>query len=99
MAECRDEKAVGVFRIDVDIRDHLAVAEPEVCPRLPSVGGLVHTVTGSEIGTNDSCAAPYVDDVRVGWRDCDGTDRSRGLVVEEREPVGAEVGRAPDPAI
>src|SRR5262249_48220313 len=44
-------------------------------------------------------AGPDVDDVRVRWRDGDGADRSRRLIVEERYPVGTVVRRAPDAAI
>ena len=40
-----------------------------------------------------------VDDVRIRRRDGDGADRAGRLVVEERHPVGAVVGRAPDAAV
>jgi len=99
MAERGDEQAIGICWIDIDVGDHLAVAEPEVRPRFSRIGGLVDAVAGGEIGSNDSRAAAYIDDVRIGRGDCDCADRSRRLIVEEREPVGAEVGRAPDSAV
>src|SRR4029079_19510669 len=43
--------------------------------------------------------ASYIDDVRVGWRDCNRADRPRRLIVEEGKPVRAEVRRAPDAAV
>jgi hypothetical protein len=35
---------------DGDGGDHLAVAQPEMLPRAPGVGGLVHPVADGEIG-------------------------------------------------
>ena len=77
MTKHGDEETVGIFGIDVDVRDHLAVTEPQVRPRFARVGGLVHPVAGCEIGANDSRAASHIDDVRVRGRDCDGADGAR----------------------
>ena len=45
MAEHRDEELVRIPRVDRDLRDLLAVAQPEVGPGLSPVDGLVHTVS------------------------------------------------------
>ena len=99
MAEHRDEEPVRILRIDVDLRDHLALAQTEMRPRLAGVGRLVHAVARREIGANDARARADVDDVRIGRRDGDRADRSGRLLVEQRLPVRAVVGRAPHAAV
>ena len=99
VAEHGDEQPVGVARIDGDRRDHLAVAQAEVLSTSSGVGGLVDAVADREIGADDAGAGADVDDVRVRRRDGDRADRAGRLVVEQRHPVGAVVGRAPDAAV
>ena len=99
MTEDRDEEPVGVAGIDGDGRDHLAVAQPEMLPRASGVGGLVDPVADRQIGTDDARAGADVDDVGVRRRDGDRADRAGRLVVEQRHPVGAVVGRSPDAAV
>jgi hypothetical protein len=50
VTEDGDEEPIRVARIDRDGGDHLAVAQPEMLPRAPGVGGLVHPVADGEIG-------------------------------------------------
>src|SRR6185312_422698 len=99
MAERGDKDAVGIERVDIHRRDHLAVVEADVRPRLAGVGGFVHAVAGRQIGSNDTGARADVDDVRVGRRDRDRPDRAGRLVVEDRGPGRAVVGRAPYAAV
>jgi hypothetical protein len=99
MTKDGDEEPVGVAWIHRDGRDHLAVAQPEMLPRAPGVGGLVHPVADGEIGPDDARSRPHVDDVGVRRRDGDGADRTGRLVVEQRDPVGAVVGGSPDAPI
>ena len=47
----------------------------------------------------DFLAAAYIDDVRIGRRDRDRADRTRRLIVEDRHPGSAVVGRLPHAAV
>ena len=53
---------------------------------------------GLDVAADVGLAAADVDDVGVGRRDGDGADGGDGLVVEDRLPVHAAVGRLPDAA-
>src|SRR4029079_19207 len=76
VAERRDEKTIGIARVDVNHRDHLRVAQAEMRPCASGVHRLVDTVADGEIGPDDSGARPDVDDVRIGGRDGAGADGS-----------------------
>jgi hypothetical protein len=52
------KKPVWIRRIDVDHRDHLAVAKAEVRPRLAAIGGFVHPVADGEVRANDPAPLP-----------------------------------------
>ena len=99
MAERRDEQPIRVARIDGDVGNLLRVAQPEMRPRLAGVGRLVDAVAGREVRPMEPFAAADVDDVGVRWRDRDGADRPGRLVVEDRLPGAAGVGRLPDAAV
>src|SRR5207237_7211145 len=99
VAERRDEEAIGIARVDVNHRDHLRVAQPEMSPCPPRVGRLVDTVADGEIGPNDAGAGPDVDDVAIGGRDGNGANRSGRLIVEDRLPRRTVVGGAPYAAV
>ena len=95
MAERRHEQPVRIGGVDVDVRDHLRVVEPEMRPRAAGVVGAVHPVAGGEIGPDDPRPGADVDDGGVGRRDRDGPDRAGRLAIEQRLPVRAVVARAP----
>ena len=99
MAEDGDEQPVRIAWIDDDLRDLLAVAQAEMRPRLSGVGGFVDAVARREIGTLQPFAAAHVDDVRIGRRDGNRADRAGRLVVEDRRPDAAVVGRLPHAAV
>jgi hypothetical protein len=73
MAEHRDEQAVGVARVDDDVRNLLAVAQAEMGPRLAGVGRLVDAVADREIRPRQPFAAADVD------RCSDPTARRRSI--------------------
>ena len=89
----------GIARVDGDLRDLLAVAQAEMRPGLAGVGGFVDAVADREIGTLQSLAAADVDDVRIGRRDGDRADGSGRLIVEDRIPGAAVVGRFQTPPL
>ncbi len=68
-------------------------------PGLAGVGRLVDAVADREVGPRQPFAAADVDDVRIGRRDGDPADRSGRLIVEDRLPGAAGVGRLPDAAV
>ena len=95
MAEHRDEQAIRVARIDDDLRNLLTVAQSEVRPGFSGVRRFVDTVAHGQVGTLIALPASYVDDVGIGFRHGDGTDRAGGLVVEDRSPNPAVVRGLP----
>ena len=99
MAKGGDKQPVGILRVDIDHRDHLRFAEAQMRPRCPVIHRLVNAIADREIWTDDPGATAHVDDVRVRWGDRDRTDRTCGLVVEQRHPVRAVVGAAPHAAV
>ncbi len=105
MAECRDEetlgirRTIGVGRIDVHIGNHLRLVEAQVRPRAAGVVGPVHAVAGREVGPDDPGTGTDVDHVGRRGRDGDGADGTGRFAVEQRHPVVAVVGRAPDAAV
>ena len=99
MAERRDEQPVRVPRVDRELGNLLRVAQAEMRPCLAGVGGLVDAVADGEVRARQALAAPDVQDVRIGGRDGDPPDRSGRLVVEDRFPRAAGVGRLPDAAV
>src|SRR5262249_12612465 len=99
VAQHGDEDAVGVARVDEDGGNLLAVAQADVLPRLAAVGRFVDAVAGGQVGPLQALAAADVEDVGVGGGDGQGADGAGGLVVEDRHPGAAGVGRLPDAAV
>ena len=97
MAEHRGEGDVGVRRMDDDLAD-LPLLLPDVLPGLAAVGGLVDAVAGHDVAADVGLAGADVDDVGIGRRDGDGADGRGRLIVEDRLPGEAAVGRLPDAA-
>ena len=99
VAERRDERGVGIARIDPDLSDVPGVREAEVRPGLTAVGRAVHPVAVRDVAADAGLAHAGVDDVRVRGRDRDGADR-RALeeAVAHVAPVEAAVRRLPHPA-
>ena len=99
MPEGRHEHPVGVLGVDIDLRDHLRIAQAQVRPGLARVAGFVHPVAHRKIGPDDARSAAHVNHVGIRRGDGDGADRTRRLVVEQRRPGRAVVGGAPHPAV
>src|SRR5580658_1828154 len=68
-------------------------------PALSTVCRSVHTVAGGKVWALNAFTAPNVDGFGVRRRDCDCSDGSGRLVVENGDPGAAEVIRFPDAAI
>ena len=81
------------------MRNHLALRQSDVRPRLAGIGGLVQPVAHCKVRSNDSGAGADVNDVRIARCHGNRADGPRGLLVEDRLPVRAVVGGAPDTAV
>src|SRR5437660_918809 len=68
-------------------------------PGPPGVRRLVDTVADRKIGTTQPFAATDINDVRVGGRDRQRSDRTRRLIIEDRVPCPSVVSRLPYAAI
>ena len=99
MSQYGHEEAVGVVRIDADLRNLLAVAEAQMRPRRSGVCGFVDTVAGGKVGPVQTFAAAGVDDIGIGGRDGQRSDRTRWLAIEDRRPRAAVVVGLPDAAV
>ena len=99
MAEHRDKKAIGIARIDGDLRNLLAFAEAEMRPGPACVVGFINAVADRKIGALEAFAAADVDDVCIRRSDRDGADGTTGLIIEDGLPGSAEVGGLPHAAI
>ena len=90
MSKHGNEQPVGIFRIDLDVRDHLRIAQSKVNPSLACVGRFVHAIADGKVGPDNSRSCADVNDVGVRWRNGDRTDRPSGrLVVEERHSMSS----------
>src|SRR6266852_648263 len=95
----RDEETIGLFRIYDDGCDLLRVAQSEMLPGAARVGRLVDAVAYGEIGPAQAFAAADVYCVGIRGRDCQGTNRTCRLIVENWIPGAAEVRRLPNSPI
>ncbi len=99
MAGDRDEKAVGIVRVNRHLRNLLPVAQPEMRPGRAGVGGFVDAVADRQIGTMQSLAAGDINDIWIGGRDFNRPNRAGRLLIEDRLPRPPEVVGLPDTAI
>src|SRR6202158_2219531 len=99
MSLSRDKEAIRVFGIDDDGCDLLCVAQSEMLPGAARVGRLVDTVAYGEIGPAKAFTTTHVYGGGIRRRDCQGSDRTCRLIVENWIPGAAEVRRLPNSAI
>ena len=99
VAECGDEEPIGIGGIDIDHRDHQRGVQARVHPGAARIRRFVDAVAGGEVGTDDTGARTDVDDAGIGRRHRNRADRARGLLIEQRLPVGAVISRAPEAAV
>src|SRR4029077_2960977 len=75
------EQAIRIFGVDENRGDLLSVAEAEVFPSFSRIGGLVETVASGEVRALQPLAAANVENVGIGRRDGDSSDRAGVLIV------------------
>ena len=90
-----DEQPVGIARIDCHLRNLLAVAQAEMRPRGSGIGGLVDAVANGEVRTMQPFAAAYVNNLRIRGRHNNRANGPGWLLIEDRLPGAAVVGRLP----
>jgi len=78
-----------------DHRTDLAFLFPNVLPGFAGVAGFVDAVADFDVAANVGLAGTGVDDIRIGRRDGQRTERRSRLIVGNRLPVNAAVGRFP----
>src|SRR5262249_18550890 len=99
MAERGDEEAIRIPRVYGNLRDLLCVAQPQVRPGGAGVRRLVDAVAYRKVRPGQAFAAADVQNVRIGWRHDNPANRAGWLIVEDRLPRPAGVGRLPDTAV
>ncbi len=99
MPEGSDVDEIRIVGMDENLPDLLRVREADVRPRFPAVEGLVHAVALRDVGAHVGFTAAGVDDLRIRARDCQCSDRSDRLRVENRLPGAAGVVRFPNAAV
>src|SRR5262249_48228213 len=93
-----DVNDVGVARVDEDAGQVLGVAQADVLPGGAAVGALVKAVAEADAALRLVLAAAEPDDVGVLRIDDDAAERVGAVVVEDRFPGQAAVGRLPEAA-
>ena len=99
MPEHGGKHVVRVAGINGERRNLLAVAEAQMRPGLAAIGGFINAVAHREVRPLQAFAGRDVNSIRVGRRDGDGSNRLRGLLVEDGRPGAAVVVRFPNPAV
>ena len=104
MPEGGDENAVRILGIDEDRSNLLRVAQSaitlsQMLPSAARVGRFVDTVAYGKIRPAQAFAAADINRVRIRRRDCQSSNRTSWLTIENRIPGLAEVRRFPNSAV
>ena len=99
MSERRDENDVGIVRID-DQRGRCGACHRVRCASrsCPPSTRFVHAIAKRNVAANAGLARAHVNDVRIGGRDRNRSDRGNRLLVEKRRPGEPAVRRLPHAA-
>jgi len=89
---------VGVGRVDLDTGNRVRVGQPHVLPGVTTVDRLVDPRARHRRTENVGLACAHPDDVLVGRRQGDVTDRGRSGLLEDRLPAHALVLAPPHAA-
>ena len=84
VAERRDERDVGILRVDQDAPDRARIRQADPAPGGSAVVGPVHPVAGRDVVARLDLARADVDHLRVRWRNRERSDRRRPGAVEDR---------------
>src|SRR5579872_2566037 len=98
MAQRCDINNVRILWIDNHFADRSRVVQAYVFPGLPAVDCFINSVPVRDIATNTRFASANVNDVWIGGRNRQASDRADSLLVENRRPRHRAVGRFPHSA-
>src|SRR6185436_3836993 len=98
MASCRDVDDVGVRRVKDDAPDVMGVGKTHELPFLSAVGGLVDAIAPGRTLAVIGFARSDPDNIGVGLRNGDVTDRTGRLIIEEGFPGRAVISGLEDTA-
>ena len=99
VAQRGDEHAVRILRIHGHRGDLLRIGQPAVRPCGATVVRAIHAITHRQVRALQSLTRADVDRARGGRRHRECADGPGGLVVEDRLPGSAGVGRPPHAAV
>ena len=94
-----NEESIRISRIDRDLRNLLSIAQSQMRPGFSRVGRFVNAVADGKIGSMQTFAAADINDIRIGNRHGDGTDRTGWLIIKDRLPGSPVIGRLENAAI
>src|SRR5271168_3528450 len=96
-AENAGENYIGVRRVDDDAANAAALGQAHVGPGFAGIGGFVNSVAHDvAVADHPGLARSCPDCAWIGRRYGEGADGGDRLLVEDRRPVIAGVGRFPD---
>ena len=90
---------IGIVGVDANPRDPIGILEADVRPRIAAIVRPVHAIAERGVVAWVLLARADVDDLGVRRRQLDRADRDDVLLVEDRLPRRAAVGRFEDAAV
>src|SRR5579872_4735520 len=96
MAQRCDINNVRILWIDNHFADRSRVVQAYVFPGLPAVDCFINSISVRDIATNTSFASSHINDVWIGGRNRQASDRADSLLVKNRRPQHRAVGRFPN---
>src|SRR5262249_40873729 len=83
-----------------DRTDLLSITQSHIAPGLAAIDRFVETIAHREVRPQrQPFATANVENVRIRWRNSQVADRTRRLIVEDRLPCVAIIGRLPYAAV
>jgi hypothetical protein len=96
MSEGRDQRDVGIARVDDDCSDVTRVLEADILPSSAGVSRFVNAIAVRDVAPKAGFSAARIKHVRIGVRHRDGANRRDALVIERRRPTEAAIGAFED---
>jgi hypothetical protein len=93
-----DPHGVRVARVDDNAANLARLAQPQILPILAAVGGLVDATADGDAVARVRLACAHPNHIGVLRVECNISDRSRLLLVEQWRPSDTPVGGLPQPA-
>src|SRR5262245_9650468 len=98
VSQRRDIDDIGILGMDAHARDVPRVAQPDVLPRDARISRFPHAVAVRDVAAHGFLTPADIDDIRIGFADCDSADRAAEESIGDVLPARAAVGGPPDAA-